>query len=262
MRFDAGWTWPTEEEIAAAALQPTIQNTKSLKRQTYYPSRIAEQIPWLENARTKLPGYVTTLNLNQAEVDAVVAGCRALIYVLSQWLAAVRAFGPASTGAIDLLMSGTGPNAVVLPVFTAPTLPTGVAMVPPGVLTRLFALIQKIKDAAAYTTVIGEDLQIIGAEDNANHPTPVVKLEVEQGGAGQFVKISFFKYSHMGVYIESRRGTGPWEFLTIDTESPYNDERPLLVAGQPEVREYRMRYWDKGTPNGDWSDTAKATVAP
>jgi hypothetical protein len=64
------------------------------------------------------------------------------------------------------------------------------------------------------------------------------------------------------VYIESRRGAGAWEFLTIDTESPYLDERPLAVAAQPEVREYRMRFWDKGTANGDWTDVAKVTVSP
>ncbi|MCA1963224.1 MAG: hypothetical protein LDL31_04705 [Prosthecobacter sp.] len=40
------------------------------------------------------------------------------------------------------------------------------------------------------------------------------------------------------------------------------DERPLLVAGAPEVREYRMRFWDKGTPNGDWTDVVKVTVSP
>jgi hypothetical protein len=40
------------------------------------------------------------------------------------------------------------------------------------------------------------------------------------------------------------------------------DERPLLVAGTPEVREYRMRFWDKGTPNGDWTDVTKVTVSP
>ena len=34
----------------------------------------------------------------------------------------------------------------------------------------------------------------------------------------------------MGVYIESRRGTGVCEFLAIDTESPYEDERPLVAA--------------------------------
>ena len=35
-----------------------------------------------------------------------------------------------------------------------------------------------------------------------------------------------------------------------------------LAAGQPEVREYRMRFWDKGTPNGDWTDIVRITVSP
>ena len=76
------------------------------------------------------------------------------------------------------------------------------------------------------------------------------------------VRIDFTKFTHQGVYIESRRGGGPWGMIGIDTEKPYLDERPLAVAGQPEVREYRLRYWDKGTPNGDWSPVASITVAP
>jgi hypothetical protein len=28
------------------------------------------------------------------------------------------------------------------------------------------------------------------------------------------------------------------------------------------VREYRMRFWNKGTANGDWTDVAKVTVSP
>ena len=66
----------------------------------------------------------------------------------------------------------------------------------------------------------------------------------------------------MGVVIESRRNGGAWEMLGIDTTSPYMDERPLLNPTAPEVREYRMRFWDKGTPNGDWTDVAKVTVSP
>lgn len=66
----------------------------------------------------------------------------------------------------------------------------------------------------------------------------------------------------MGMWIESRRGTGDWEFLAIDTESPYLDERPLLNPAQPETREYRLRFWDNGQPNGEWSDVAKVTVSP
>jgi hypothetical protein len=260
VRFDRGWTWPTEAEILAAKTQPTRR--LPMTRQKWYPSRITDQIPWLENFRTKLPGYETPLGLPPAHVDACVASCRFVIYILSQWLAAVRTFGPAATEAVDLLLSGEGPDAVVLPVFTPPTLPTGVASVPPGALTRLFDLVALIKSSAAYTQTIGEDLGIVAPEDTADHPVPVFKLEAVQGAACQAVKISFTKYNHMGVWIESRRGTGGFEFLAIDTESPYLDERPLLAAGQPEIREYRLRYWDKGTPNGDWTDTAKITVAP
>ncbi len=37
------------------------------------------------------------------------------------------------------------------------------------------------------------------------------------------------------------------------------DERPLLQAGTPEVREYGMRFWDQGPPNGDWTDAVKVS---
>lgn len=72
----------------------------------------------------------------------------------------------------------------------------------------------------------------------------------------------FAKYGHMGVHIESRRGTGGWALITIDTESPHEDDRVLLAANTPEVREYRMRFWDKGAPNGDWTDVRRVTVSP
>jgi hypothetical protein len=39
--------------------------------------------------------------------------------------------------------------------------------------------------------------------------------------------VKFIKEGHVGVWIESRRGTGDWEFLTIHTKSPYIDTRPL-----------------------------------
>ncbi|MFN0075974.1 MAG: hypothetical protein ACKVY0_05825 [Prosthecobacter sp.] len=96
----------------------------------------------------------------------------------------------------------------------------------------------------------------------AKETVPKFLTETLQGTGCQCVKLTFYKDNHMGVYIEGRRGTGAWEFLAIDTESPYIDQRPLLAAGTPEVREYRMRFWDKGTPNGDWTDVVKVTVSP
>ena len=263
-RFDTGTPYDSgalydQTNGAGTSHKPKPKN-KNMTRQPYYPSRIASQVEWLQNFRAKLPGYATTLGLNAAQITAMLNDTGWLIYVLGTWLGAVRAWGPACTDYVDLIQTGTGTPA--LPVFTAPAVPAGVATVPAGALSRIFDLASVIKDAPGYTDAIGTDLRILGPEDAADHPTPVVKLTAMQGGTCQCVKIAFTKYTHQGVYIESKRGTGGWEFIGIDTESPYMDERPLLVASQPEVREYRLRFWDKGTPNGDWSDTAKITVAP
>jgi hypothetical protein len=266
VRFDRGWRWPTEAEIAAAKIQPTLKG--KMRQQRYFPGRTNNQIPWLRNFAAKLPGYETLLSLPPAHVDACVASCLYVVYVLEQWLAAVRVFGPAATEAVDLLMSGSGPTAVVLPVFTAPALPEGVASVPPGALNRLFDLVTVIKNSPGYNNAIGEDLGIVapapgdGAFAPDTQAAPGVRLQVIRGETCEAVKINFIKHGHQGVCIERQRGDGAWEFVAIDTESPYLDDLPLLAAGQPEVRKYRLRFWDKGTPNGDWSDIATVTVSP
>ena len=117
-----------------------------------------------------------------------------------------------------------------------------------------------------YTAAIGQNLGIIAPATAtpaaAAVSAPAVKLVLVQGAANQAVQLGFVKNGHTGVWIESQRGTGTWEFLAIDTEVPYLDDRPLLVAGTPEVRKYRLRYWAKGLANGAWSDTATSTVLP
>lgn len=234
-----------------------------MKRQNYYPSRLGDQVNWLDNYANKLPLYgAAPLGLAAGEVTASVADARWGNYVLGTWLPAVRAFSPSTTDSVDDVLTGGGTSVIVLPTFTAPALPAGVVAGLPGLLNRVFNMAAKIKLASGYTDAIGTDLGIIGAEDTAQPSAPKFSIAPEQGDGCQCVKLGFFKYSHMGVHIEGRRGAGAWEFLAIDTESPYMDERPLLVANTPEVREYRMRFWDKGTPNGDWTDVAKLTVSP
>ena len=234
----------------------------TMKKQNYYPSRLSDQAAWLSNYATKLPNHATTFDLDPLVVTAIVNDAKWGKYVLGDWLPAVRAFSPSTSDSIDAVLSGEGASALVLPTFTAPALPTGVTPALPGVATRIFDQAAILKRSPFYTDVIGTDLGIIGAETTAQPTAPKLTVKAEQGGVIQCVKLVFSKYLHMGVHIESRRGTGDWEFLAIDTESPYLDERPLMVANTPEVREYRARFWDKGTPNGDWTDVAKVTVSP
>ncbi len=233
-----------------------------MQRQKYYPSRIAQQVLWLTNYADKVTGYLTAVGMAAAAAETV-ADAKWLTYVLGAWLSDVRAFNKAATDAIEIAQTGlTGGSTYEMPVFTAPAPPAAVVAVAAGALTRIFKVVAQFKETNGYTTAMGEDLGVIGAEDNTDHPTPKYSLALGQGAGCQCVDISFTKFTHQGVYIESKRGNGNWEFVAIDTEKPYTDDRPLLDPAQPEVREYRLRFWDKGTPNGPWSEVQKITVAP
>ena len=259
VRFDRGWTWPTEAEILAAKNQKTEKGP--MNSRSYYPTKLELMPEWNDNFIAKLPGYETPLGLPPAHVDACIASLKYMNYVIAVWLVAVRSFGPAATSAVDLLLYGSGPDAVVLPAFAPPAVPTGVGSVPPGALTRLFALVGVIKAAPGYNETIGFDLRIVPRQDTTEHPVPEFTLKLEQGAGVQTVRIDFTKYGHQGVYIESRINGVAWAFLAIDTLKPYIDARPLTVAGQSETREYRMRWLDNAEPNGDWSPVQKVTVS-
>jgi len=229
-------------------------------RQRWYPSRIADQITWHGNYADKVTNYaVNFLGFTADDAAAAVADSRWILYVLGLWLADLRAFSLSATEYVEAALTGT---AGTLPVFTVPDLPDGTAPCPAGCLTRTFAFVQRMKDAPGWTPTMGQDLRVIGAENTADHPAPKFSLNVGQGADCQCVAIPFTKYTHEGVVIQSRRGTGDWETIATTTARSFTDERALLVAGQPEVREYRLRYWDKGIANGPWSEVQKATVAP
>jgi len=225
-------------------------------KQRYYPGKEPAQVVWLGNFGGKLPTHGPTCGVAAGEITDTVADVVFLVWVLNVWNPAIQHDALEATKYRDLIEDGSG---ATVPVPAASTFTSPPAVRPPGVLTRLFNLVARMKLASGYTVPIGTDLGIIGAADTTEHPVPTFKLILVQLVTGQGVRITFTKFGHMGVVIESRRGNGPWEFLAIDTETPQLDERPLSVAGQPETREYRMRFWD-GEPNGDWSPVQKVTV--
>ncbi len=234
-----------------------------MKRQPYFPRIVSERPDWFANYATQLPIANTTLALPAANVTASVGDARYCEHASGSWLTAAREFGPASTSALDQLFNGAGAAPFILPVFTSPALPAGVSAVPPGALARIFAFVQTIKASPNYTEAIGLQLGIVGSEDAAEHPLPEFTVNVERGGGCECVKIVFKKFGRQGVVIHSKRGTaGTWEMLAIDLASPYLDERQLLVTGQPEVREYRLQFYDDAAAMGGFTDVVSVNVAP
>jgi hypothetical protein len=242
---------------------------------SYFPKSESDQVPWCTNFRNKIGTHGPTCGIAAAEITDTQADLDFYVFLLNAWHPALQDALKRGTKYKTQVATGSGP---LLPLPVPPPVPTpappplpnpnpggggtpapATFVRPPGVLTRLFNLIRRIKLAPGYTEGIGTDLRIVGVEDTTEHPVPEFTLKVQQGTAGQIVRIDFTKHGHTGVYIESRRGTGSWEFLAIDTAKPYLDERLLAAPSTAETREYRLRWWDD-EPNGEWSPVQKITV--
>ena len=80
---------------------------------------------------------------------------------------------------------------------------------------------------------------------------------------GGVVQLDFDKSISDGVNIYAKRdGDADVVFLARDTASPYIDNRPLLVATKPELREYKAVYVQSDAEIGLFSDEVVVNCAP
>lgn len=228
-----------------------------MRRNRWFPVRIGDQITFLGNFSTKLPGYAATLGLAAGTVTAAQADCAWLMYVLGSWVPAVRTFAEAATDAAAEAQTGDGTTLMSLPTFTAPA---GGTAVNTGALDRIFDLVQTIKDSAGYTETIGSDLGIIGAEKGAPDFTtfgPVLK--VTRAPAGVTVGWDWqgkSEFLHM-IELQVDRGNG-YVLLAFDTTPGYVDTEP--IPANPTKWKYRGIYRVGDQRVGQWSAEASVNV--
>ena len=225
-----------------------------MPNQNYFPNRAGDQVTWLKNYRTKIGNYQATGGYAVPEIIATQADADFCIALLETWQPAVAQFAKSATAYVSLIEDGpTGPAVVPIPTFAIAIAATAVL---PGALKRIFIFIKNLKTRAFYTPVVGEDLGIIGAGITPN-PNAVPKVSAE-ARSGEVV-VRFSKDGHLGVWVDGQVGAETaWSFLAIDTTDPYNDTRPLKVAGQPEKRRYRLCFWD-GDPSNVWTAALEVT---
>jgi hypothetical protein len=236
--------------------------TKKMKRNTYYPSRVADQIVWLTNFRNKLAGHATALGLSPTQVSAILADCDWLLYGLQSWLPAVRAWAQSGTDAIAETQTGVSATAQVLPVFAPPALPADVVAVNLGVLTRLFAFVHAIKSDGKCTDSIATDLRIVGTEQTGPDLTTIQPVLAASISGNQVL----VKWGWQGqvAYLDSceiqvDRGDGKgYGLLTIDTTPGYTDTQPFPAAKT--VWTYRAIYRVGDQQAGVWSQPVSINV--
>lgn len=239
-------------------------------RDDYYPNPISEQADWHLNFAAKFPLYGAILSRTAQQINNAVADNLTLAYGLGERRTSVREFGPASTASLELLKKGTGGDPFVFTTYTAPTpptLPVGADPVLPGALDRTFGLIKGLKGEPGYTLAMGLDMGIVGSEappppPPGEAPVPEITVSAISGTLNQYGRVKFVKNGHEYVIIECRINGGAYVELGMANKSPFIDDRPLLVPGVAEIREYRARYYDNGAPSSDWCGPEKVTISP
>ena len=223
-----------------------------------------ELMLWHRNFAARFAAHATALGFTQAEVDAVQADDAMLSYLVGDLLPTYAGALQARTVYKNRIKEGpVGAPAGSLP--PAPNMTAPPTAVPPGILPRVRQLVARIRVAPGYTEAVGADLGIVGADTSTSDAPDMTARPTAKAHAiaAYQVQVDFSKGRFDGVFIESRRtGETDWTGLGVDNYSPFIDTRPLLEAGKPEVREYRLRYVLRDQPVGDWSDIISATARP
>ena len=126
--------------------------------------------------------------------------------------------------------------------------------------TRLRSSIRRIKAQANYTVSTGLRLGIEAQVKGMSGEPPLLSAVDKTGGV---VEIRFSKYGSDGVNIYTQRnGDSDWVMLGHAPASPFVDQRPLLVAGCPELRRYSAVYVKKRREVGGFSGDVVLACAP
>jgi hypothetical protein len=225
---------------------------------SYFPTTESEQIIWLTNYTFKLSVHAADCGITEQELTSTLAELNYYIWMLQHWHPAVLRDAREATAFKTLMVSGNSSDTASHPQTS--NFPEPPPTPNPGIQKRLFNQIVRIKAAANYNEAVGHDLGIIAVSKSVDHPVPEFTVTAEMGITGSRVRIDFKKYGHDGIWIETRTNGGDWVFLAIDTVKPYLDERPLAAGNSHETREYRLRWWDKSEPHGEWSVMQKAVL--
>ena len=235
---------------------------KDSEMPSWLPRRDADRLIWLNNLALKLPDWVGTAGVVAGDVTFVNNCAAAYAWILArgeQMKTELQNITNYKTVLAD------GPVGTPLGAYpTAPTYPIPPATVMTAdIFGQIVNLAERIKRTVGYTTTMGEDLGIENPVPDPGDPLTAQPTGRATALPGSQIQLDWVKAGFTGVVVESQRGaeTG-WTLLGTDFFAPYVDNRAPLVAGQPEVRKYRLRYLDGDSPVGLYSDIIVVTTIP
>ena len=150
----------------------------------------------------------------------------------------------------DLLRNGPDTLPPVQPASCHLSAPPTSPAPRPGVLPRLRAAMARMMEQPGYRGGLKLAAHLERSSRAPSEQPPEFRVAERLGVA----VVKFRKAGHQGVIVECRRGAETaFTRVAVRTRSPFKDERPVLVPGQPELRTYRLQFFDADEPVGQLS---------
>lgn len=223
-----------------------------------WPLALAAFLTWFANFRTKIAIHGPSLGISAARITQIAQEYNWLFFAHTDTLNSEAEWHERVAWRDILFRADDGADLGPYPsndtvVVPAPPIP------PAGILDRLRETVQQCKTAPAFNASIEAELGIGTPPKPERDPVPTPKVTA---GENSHVMIDSPLRGWSAQEIESRRNGGPWELIAVVVRRKYTDTRPPLVTGQPEVREYRLRFRDGDTPLEVYSDIVLVTTKP
>lgn len=229
-----------------------------MPRSHWWKTTLSEQVSQVQNFAPKIGGYAEPLGWDERQVIAAVALCNhiiAAINVASQ----CRATMLAVTNWRDLVLYGEPKGT---PSGKAPTFPViDGSVYDRGLVDDFFDLRDQIVANNGYTLSMGEDLGIVGSEQQGLLPadtTPELKTVsansnmVTITGSMQGLPVMRVEYAAKGQTYSS---------VAIITNLPAMIEIPMVNPNVPQLGTIRTIYLKNNTEFGNYSPNYDVTLA-
>lgn len=223
----------------------------------WYPSRIADRVPWHANFNTQAIATGTTHGLVAGQVTQITADNN-FVASMVNYLQLVDDFGQSVTAFKDTALDGQ--IGAIMPAVPTPPV---IFVIPLGGLgsiqarTRQFAAI--IKASVGYTEAIGELYGIVAAAGTGPGTPSIASASAL---VGSNVSLSLAKAGYDVLAIDMRRGGGGFEQIGVSQTATFLDTTDAAVAGQPEQREYRCQGMVANARTGPLSPTVSVVTVP
>ena len=233
-----------------------------MNRKYRIPSGEPEFNVWMQGFALNFPTVADELN-ESAAVERIKNDAITNNYIILRFAAVESNRGEESKVKQGVMRGNVNAPPLDLPTPNLPEPPRGVVF-NAGVWDYANNLVQRIIKNPACTPEIEAmlDIDLKGGGGNIHdHLTGKIKSITAGGGGAVVLKCAMQGMKGYAVYCQ-RGSKTEFERVGDSMQEEFDDERPNLVAGQPETRNYKVIMLEKNKPAGDFSDVKNVVTKP